>query len=550
MGSRDTGPSGSRPGDSGAWQARWGVLAAALASVGGWACSDCRPRGASGIRKRDTLVVQVPVEPPHLNPLVREGFWLRHLALGTVFEALVSRDHSTYGFRPALAESWSFSRDGRTLLFQLRRGVTFHDGKPLTSKDVVFTLSRVMDPQVTAGSLRASLTSLAGWRAEGASKVVLQFRRPAWRVLEVLSHVPVLPRHVYGSGDLNVHPANRRPVGTGPFRFVRWEPGNFIRFERNEAYWGRKPCLRRIVFRFVRSRTKALELARAGEVDLVASLLPEQACGPSAPARRKEVSRRFRLVVSHPVQVHVILVNHRNPILADVRVRRALLMLIDRQAMVRELFCGYAQVVSGPYWFRGPGYDHSVQPWPHDPERARRLLAAAGWRDTDGDGILDRHGRRLSLGYLRIMESALQRRMLPVLLESFRRAGIAVRVESLPWSKVLQRLRAHRFDMVDIKWASDVDQDLFQLYHSSQCDAGANYGCYSDPEVDSLLEKAHTEGDATVRHALEQKLHRLFHERLPALFLFAPAELSLVSRRFSGTEPSAEWFDLSGICPR
>ena len=229
--------------------------------------------------------------------------------------------------------------------------------------------------------------------------------------------------------------------------------------------------------------------------------------------------------------------------------RRALAMLLDRRQLAQKLYCGQAKLISGPYWIGGHGYDASVRPWPHDPGKAARLLAEAGWKDRDGDGILDKDGRPFQFTYFRIMESTLQRRLVPVLAETFRAAGLDMQVVTLPWAKVLARLRSHRFDMVDFNWVSDQDQDFYQLFHSSQCKGGSNYGCYTNPTADKFLEQARVLSDPARRHAVEKRLHRLFHEDLPVLFLFDPADVSLVRRGYVGVEPTVEWFALDRIRP-
>jgi len=509
----------------------------------------CRGCGRPMRRNRLTLVVHMGAEPPHLNPLIQEDMWLKRIVTNNVFETLIRRDPRTYRFVPNLATKWAFSADGRSLDLTIRSGVHWHDGKLFAINDVLFTFDRLMDPTVTAGAARSGFVELQSWKKIGSNQVRLRFSKPAWRVVESLAYLDILPQHVYGSGDLNHHPANDRPVGTGPFRFDTWKRGEFIRLRRYESYWGRKPAIKTILYRVIRSRQKAFELARAAKIDLLPRILPRQACGAGAPARQDAIAKRYRLVVFYPVQYHSIIINFKNPIFSDRHVRQALAMLLNRTLIADKIYCGFAKVISGPYWLGGASYDHHITAWPYDPKRAATLLTQAGWQDRDGDGILDRQGKPFRFVYLRIAESSMQARLIPLFREAFRKAGLDMQVQVASWPDVLARMRHHQFDMVDLNWVSDYGQDLFQMFHSSQCDGGSNYGCYRNPKVDHLLEQARQATSAGQRHTIERRIHGLLHQDLPGIFLFNVASISLVSRRFTGLDPSAEWFSVRNAKP-
>jgi len=518
-------------------------------------------------------------EPPHLNPLIQEGGWLWRITVNNVFEGLVRRHPRTYAFLPSLATKWRFSPDGKVLTFTLRKGVRFHDGRPFGADDVLFVFDRLMDKSQPTGATRSDFAELRKWEKvgagrsgagrsgagrsgagrwgagrsgagrSGAQRVRLTFAKPGFKVLDSLSHLSILPKHVYGKGLLRNHPANQRPVGTGPFRFDRWDKGAFIRLRRFEGYWGARPALRRVTYRLVKSREKAFELLKKGAFDLMPRVLPQHACGAGAPVTDKRIADRYRMVVYYPVQFYTVIFNHRNPLFQDVRVRRALSMLVDRKLIAKKIFCGRARPISGPYWRERPGYDPSVKPRRFDPRGAAKLLAEAGWTDTNGDGVLDKGGRDLAFTYLRFSESSVQRRLVPILREELRKAGLKVGVETISFTAALARMRQHKFDVTDLNWMYYYEQDLFQIYHSSGCHGGSNYGCYSNPEADRLLVKIRATLDDKNRAALERRLHRLVFADLPGMFLFNVANVSMVSRRFDGVTPSAEWFQMRDVRP-
>jgi len=488
-------------------------------------------------------------EPPHLNPLIQEGGWLWRITVNNVFEGLLRRHPQTYVFGPSLATKWRFSPDGRVLTFTLRQGVKFHDGHPFDADDVLFVFDRLMDKSQPTGASRSDFAELRQWKKVGANQVQLTFAKPGFKVLDSLSHLSILPRHIYGKGQLRNHPANQRPVGTGPFRFDRWDRGAFIRLRRFEGYWGSKPALRQVTYRLVMSREKAFELLKKGAFDLMPRVLPQHACGSGAPVTDKRITQRYRMLVYYPVQFYTVIFNHRNPLFEDVRVRRALSMLVNRKLIAEKIFCGRARPISGPYWRERPGYDPSVKPRRFDPRGAAKLLAEAGWTDSDGDGVLDKNGRPFAFTYLRFSESSVQRRLVPILREQFRKAGLRVSVETISFTAALARMRQHKFDLTDLNWLYYYEQDLFQIYHSSGCHGGSNYGCYNNPAADALLVKIRATLDDKKRATLERRLHRLLNDDLPGMFLFNVADVSLVSRRFDGVSPSAEWFQMRDVRP-
>ncbi len=528
---------------------RWAVVPAValLVLLGSASCKSCRRTMAP--RSAEEIVVHMGHEPPHLNPLIQEGGWLWRISVNNLFEGLIRRDPQTYVFRPSLATGWSFSPDGKVLTFTLRKGVRFHDGHPFGVDDVIFVFDRLMDKSQPTGATRSDFAELRKWEKLGGGRVRLTFAKPGFKILDSLSHLSMLPKHIYGKGQLRNHPANHRPVGTGPFRFDRWDKGAFIRLRRFDGYWGAKPALRRVTYRLVKSREKAFELLKKGAFDLMPRVLPQHACGAGAPVTDKRIADRYRLLVYYPVQFYTVIFNHQNPLFQDVRVRRALSMLVDRKLIAQTIFCGRARPISGPYWRERPGYDPAVKPRRFDPRGAAKLLAEAGWTDTNGDGVLDNNGRDFAFTYLRFSESSVQRRLVPILREQFRKAGLRVRVETISFTAALARMRQHKFDLTDLNWVYYYEQDLFQIYHSSGCHGGSNYGCYNNPKADALLLQIRETLDDKKRAALERRLHRLVHADLPGMFLFNVADVSLVSRRFDGVTPSAEWFQMRDVRP-
>jgi peptide/nickel transport system substrate-binding protein len=494
-----------------------------------------------------TLRVHVDFEPPHLLHMLQPDEWIVRIAGyrgKNVFETLIGRDPHTYELKGVLAERWEVEPDHKAMTFHLREGVKWHDGKPFTQSDVLFTFDKLLDKRVKSTTQRADFETLTKVEPVGKTAVRLHWKRPNAFALEALSQLDILPRHVYADGDLNKHPALRRPVGTGPFRFVRWLQGDEIVLERNPDYWGQPAHLDRVVFKVVRDRGQALAMAKRDELDLVDRLLPDHLRDQLDSPRLRE---SFRLIQQTPNMFSFYLWNTRHPLFADPRTRRAMTLLINRELLVREVDHGLAKPVSGPYWLHSPEYDQGIPPWPYDPPQARALLDEAGWKDSDNDGIRDKDGVKAQFTFLCPVGSRTLERQLTILQQDLRRAGIVMDVQRLDWSAFPARLHEQRFDATGFMYGLGYQQDNYQLFHSSQFKDGQNHGAYHNADVDHLLEAIREELDETKRNELSHRLHRIIHQDQPLTFISTPVVTSLVSRRLRGIYPSVLWYQMRDI---
>ncbi len=485
-----------------------------------------------------TVVIHLDAEPPHLQPLVRSDAWIRRITGNVVFEGLVRRDPWTREIVPALAERWEWSDDGSTLRFHLRPGVAFHDGRPLRAQDVEFTFARLFDPSVMAESLRSDLEMVRSVRAAGPGVVEMRIDRPYFLLLETIGFVPILPEHVYATGDLNRHPANRAPVGTGPFRFERWETGEEIVLRRAEGYWGRPARLDRVVFKVVRDRTVAFQMMRRGDIDLIPRITPDQAEEYLADGGFRE---RAAPVPFQPPDFAFWVYNTRRPPFDDARVRRAMTMLIDREAIRCSLERCLA-VVRGQPWPPGhPAEDPVIRPWPFDPAAALALLAEAGWTDADGDGRLEKAGSPLRFTFLVAAQSKVLQQAATIVQQDLAAAGIVMDIAILDWSVFSERTRKHEFDVASVSWSLRWENDFHGVFSA---EGAQNYGQWRHLEADRIVREARSILDDGARNAEFRKLSAILHAEQPYTFTFSYLVVSLVSRRVVGARPSFEWFQL------
>ena len=496
-------------------------------------------------RDGGTLTVRLPIEPLGLTRLhdrFNEGTMTR-ITVGPIYETL-GRIHDGQ-VTPLLARSWVESPDHLTLRIVLRTGVHFHDGTLLTSADVKGTLDALFEPKNPTASFRSALETLDRVETPDESTVVIHWKRPYFLATRtLLGALPVLPAHAL-SGDFDTLALHRAPIGTGPFRFSRWDVGASMTYLRNDTYWGQPAHLEQVRFRFVKDDTAAVAAWERGEFDLITRVSPAAwRASESNPTLWAGYQRVF-----FPENTYVWLgFNQRKPPFGDPRVRKALGLLFPMEQVEKTVDSGLEPRTTCPYFPESKSCDQAVAPLPFDPTAAKALLKDAGWADTDADGVLDHLGQRLSIAFLAAAQSVKMAKLLPLYLDTLKQAGIDARIETVDVSAYMSRVRAHDFDAMALSWSSaDSVQDNFQSFHSSQAAEGLNYVGYSNPEVDALLVAIRAEFDPDARAALERRVHRLVYEDQAYLFLGRRPALDAFKRKVRGLQPSSGWYDLSAV---
>jgi peptide/nickel transport system substrate-binding protein len=492
-------------------------------------------------RSGGILRIHTEVEPAHLQPLLRPDAWVVRMVQGDVFEALVARDAETHAMKGVLAESWTYDEKAQTYTFELRKGVLWHDGKPFTSKDVVFTFDLLMTPSTMAVSMRSSLEEVDFWKADGPTRVILHVTRPNFLFLQNLEGLPILPQHVYATGDINAHPANRAPVGTGPFKFKQWWEGKQIAFVRNERYWGESPWLDEVDYVIHRDRSVAFQLLKKGDIDLMPRIDANQYFEYDG----DEVLRtRYNRVAFDAPDFSFFMFNTGRAIFADVGVRRAMAMLLDLEKIRFSVHRCLARIVTGPWPFDHPAYNHDIQPYPYDPAGAEALLAGAGWKDRDGDGIRDKGGTPMKFTFIIPSQSKDVQRMATIYQEDLKKAGVAMDISLQDWSIYVELCKKHDFDMAAMMWDMEWENDLYGLFHTRSITGGQNFPGWSNAEADTILEKGRMMLDDGQRNALFKRLHKILHDEVPYIFAFSPVEAALVKKnlRGDGLLAGIKWF--------
>ena len=452
-----------------------------------------------------------------------------------VSDSLVQYD-AGMAIRPSLAESWQVSDDGLTVTFQLRRGVRWHDGAPVTARDVVFTIDKVLDPATEATRYLALFDNLADVEALDRYTVRARYTVAHPDFLEGW-WVPILPEHIAGRDeDLLTGEFSRHPIGCGPFRFVEHKPGQRLVLEANKDYWDGPPSIDGLVFEIFPDDRTAYQALLIGAIDLM-NVTPDL-WRESRDAPRDPPLGRF---VFYRNTVWYIGWNQdgSNPFFGDPRVRRAMTLSLDRESLSERLFAGLALPGATSYHPHSPWANPEIQPRPFDPEGARLLLAEAGWTDSDGDGVRDRDGVPFSFTLLIIASTQeIVDRMAAWIQQSLAQVGLRMEIEKLEFRAFQERRRNHRFEAAMASLGFSPIPDQFELYHSTARGSAYNYVGLDDPEVDRLSDEGRRTFDERARLEIYYRLQRRLYDLEPLACLFHFATPVLHDARLGGVEPS------------
>jgi len=458
-----------------------------------------------------------------LNPILAQDSASSEIN-SLVFSGLIKYDRELQNFVGVLAESWKVENGNEpTITFSLRKGVRWHDGKEFTAHDVQFTYDKIMDEKTN--TVRRSDYELVK-KAEVLDPYTFKvtYRQPFSPGLGTWS-MGIIPKHLLEKEDINTTAFNRKPVGTGPFRFVEWVTDEKIVVEANPDYFEGKPGLDRIIYRIIpETSLSEMELLTKG-IDYY-GVLPHQY------RRMREVS--FLKIYSQPVFSYTYLgYNLVNPLFQDKRVRKAFTYAINREELVQYVLYGFGAVISGPFpnhlWY----YNPNVKPLPHDPQKARELLSEAGWKDRDGDGILDKDGKPFQFKLITNSGNDIRRDVGVLVQRQLRELGIDVIFETYEWSIFLKNfINPRHFDACILGWGLSPDPDDYMIWHSSQIEKGFNFISYRNPEADRLWEEGRRQYDMEKRKAIYWRLHELIAEDQPYTFLYMPLGLSALQRKF------------------
>ena len=455
-------------------------------------------------------------------------------------------DQGPPSFRPALATSWKFSSDGLTLTLNLDRKAKWSDGEPVTSADVLFTHRAATSPEVgwVGSDVKETITSMT---APSPHTVLVRFKSVYPYQLMDTVEGNILPFHVYGKVPFNEWSKSAfldASVGSGPFRLKRYERGALIELERNPEYLRAPlPRLDSVVFRILPDDTALVNELLTGGIDFMENVPVE-----ALPKIRSDP--RLSLTRVPDLSYTFISWNTSRPLFSDARVRRALTQAIDRQAIIEGLLPASGRPSSGPILSFMWAYDPSLKPLPYDPEAARKLLREAGWEDRDHDGVLDRDGKPFRFELETNQGSTLRADVVQMVSEQLRGVGIEAVPRTFEFGAFVERHEKHEYDAFVSSWRESTKVDLKSAFHSDSRSGGYNYGLYSNPELDGIVDRARVEKDREAARLLWWQAQQIVARDQPCTFLFERDRINAVPRNLRGLRPTPrsvyagleEWF--------
>jgi len=459
------------------------------------------PLGAAA--QEQALVIGMPIEPPNLDPTTAAPVAIREVTWLNLYEGLVQIDRNGE-VQPLLAESWEVSEDGLTYNFRLREGVTFHDGTTFEASDVKFSFDRARSPEST-NAQKQIFEPIEEIETPDDHTVVIRLSEPSGNFLYYLGWgdaVIVAPE----SADSN----QTQPVGTGPFQFADWVRGDRVELTAYEDYWDAENIhLDRVTFRFINDAQAQVAALRAGDVHAFPNL--------GAPELFAELSRddRFSAVAGNTEGEIVAGLNNKRPPLDDVRVRQALMNGIDRSILIEGAYSGYGQPIGSHFSPNHPAYVDTTDVLPYDPERARELLAEAGYAD----------GLMLTIKMPQMAYASRSAELIAALLSEI---GVQLEIQptEFPAQWIEEVFTNKDYEMTIVAHTEPLDIDIYQRE--------GYYFQYEDQEFAELIEEAGRTTDENARFDLYAQAQRKLAEDVPALFLFQLPKLGVWDARLEG----------------
>ncbi len=500
------------------------LLAASLGVLHG-----CRRTAGPDLPRDNLLVVALENAPTNLDPRLGSD-QASSRVYDVLLNGLVTKDPRG-NLIPDLAKSWEILDGGARYRFHLTAGVLFHDGRELSSDDVVWTFQTLLDGSVPSPK-RGAFQRLQSVKAIDPLTVDFVMSEPFGALLANLtSFMGIVPQ---GSTPEKF---NQRPVGTGPFRLLERQPDKLV-FAPFDEHWQGRPVLDRLVLRVIPDATvRALELEK-GSVQLVVSDL-----APDVLAHFRN-NRAFRVVEDPGAKYAYIGINLEDPVLSDLRVRRAMALALDRHRLVETLWQGLGVVTETAlppgHWAR----HEDLEPIPYDPAAARKLLDEAGYPDP-GEG-----GARLSLTYKTSTDETalLQAQILQAMLAA---VGIEIKIRSYEFATFYSDIKQGNFQVFSLTWTGVVDPDIYSLIlHSKSIPpAGANRGRYRNPEFDRLVDQGAALFEPERRRPFYLEAQEILARDLPYISLFIKANYAVMPRELEGyvNYPSGEFYSLKTV---
>jgi peptide/nickel transport system substrate-binding protein len=477
----------------------------------------------------DTLVVGLIGDADSLNPLTLETKNAQDIA--DLLFLTLTHINPDYSSAPSLAESWEFSEDHRELTFHLRADVYWHDGVKTTAHDVCFTLRQQQNPNTGYSNIKdKQYIQKCEVLDDFTARFIFDQAYP-YQLWDVVSG-HITPKHILEEvpdGEMVRADFNRSPVGNGPFRFKEWKAQQYIELEANEGFFAGRPPLDRILFKVIPDQENLVIQLKSGQIDLMERVPPRFF---------QELSQEEDLVAHiYPSRSYTYIGwNLLNPLFESRKIRHALTLAINRQEIIDSLLLEFGDISEGPVLPILWAYNPNLPDFSYNPEKAKQYLAEEGWKDTDGDGWLDKEGQRFSFTLKTNKGNQIREDITVLVQDMLKQVGIEVKPNILEWTILVSDSTKKDFEGILMGWSADLKVDMTTLWHSESIPDKFNFVSYSNPEFDLLNDAAVMEMDEEKARQMWWRAQEMIVEDQPYTFVYTPKELTFVHKRFQNVQ--------------
>jgi peptide/nickel transport system substrate-binding protein len=486
----------------------------------------------------DTLTTSLSADPPNLVSFLA-GETNAATVAGNLYQSLLTYD-ADLNLIPQLAQSWQFTDGGKTLTFILKPNLTFSDGSPLTSADVLATFKAITNP-ATRTPYAADFLLVTSAETPDSRTFRVHYNEPLVTSLSTWAGFTILPAQVIArTPDFNQTGLKEHPLGSGSYTLTSWQRGQYLYLTANPSST-EAPYISHLLYRILPDQsTEWLEL-KSGNLDL-AGLSPLQFTRlTDAPW----FIRRYQKIAYLSNAYTYLGFNLKNPLFQSKLVRQALSYAVDREGIINAVLMGQGRPMAGAFKPGTWAYNPTLKPYPYDPARAKQLLAQAGWHPGPDGTLHNARGAPFAFTLVTNQNNDQRVQTAQIIQKLFADIGVRMAIRTQEWSTfVTNTLHNRDFDAVMLGWALSAEPDPYTIWHSSQTKPDQfNIIGYSNPEVDKLITQARQEFDHAKRRQLLWRFQTILADEQPTLFLYAPNSLIAVSKRIVGIKPAPAGID-------
>lgn len=477
-----------------------------------------------------SLISAMPSDPSSMIGMVAGES--ASLAIGAyLFNSLLKYDQNL-DLAGELAESWQVAEDKKTITFTLKPGLQWADGKPLTSADVLFTWQLITDEN-THSPYASDYQLVTKAEAPDARTFIVHYSHPFAPALESWASLQVLPKHKLSGQDIRTTSFAQKPLGSHYYQLKEWRHGEYIKLEKNPKSVLGPANIDHLIERIIPDPAAQFLELMADNIDSMSmDPITYARIIPSRPALQARLNQFKELGNSYTY----LGFNLKRKPFDDVRVRKAINYAIDKQEIIDGVYLGLGITIASPYKPGTRWSNPDLIPYTFDPAKAKQLLAEAGFQDTNGDGVVDRDGKKLSFEILTNLGNKQREKTAVIIQRRLKEVGIETHIRTLEWASLLTNfIKPGDFDAVVMGWGLGLDPDQYNIWHSSQQKPGQfNFIGYNNPAVDKLLEQGRLEFDPEKRMQIYHEFANVLYKDSPLVYLSAGYGLTAIHKRVQG----------------